>query len=149
MTGFPQTDESFLASSDAARWRDILSRITNHRAVELDELTGSLDPGYRVNKGRSFFPDVSIIPICDPGDGSRTAIGVRISDTEQDLSALAARLAALAIEQDCEVVTLSEQPLSGLERFGFRNERIAGETEEQRAACIEQIRAIWGLEFVI
>ena len=149
MTRLHQTDESFLTSADAARWREILSRITHNTAVELDTLTGPFDPGYRSCKGRVLFPDVLNSPLCDPADDSRTAIGVSVSGPEHDLPALAARLAAIAIEQDCEVVTLSETPVSGLERFGIRNECIAGETEEQREACISHIRTFWGLEFVI
>ena len=50
------------------------------------------------------------------------------------------RLAAFAIERDVEIVVLSEADCSGFERFGFRVERIAGDTPEERAACEDQIR---------
>lgn len=149
MIQHPQTDESFLSSPDAARWREILARIAPHRAVDLDEITGAVDPTCRQERGRTLFPEGRITPLCEPEEDSRPAIGVHVSDTDPDLAALAAKLAALAIERDCEVITLSETPLSGLERFGFRNERIAGETDTARAQCLDQVRAYWGLEIVI
>jgi hypothetical protein len=46
-------------------------------------------------------------------------------------------------------VVLNETDRSGLERFGFRTERISGTTQEARAACEDQIRRFWNLDLVL
>ena len=46
-------------------------------------------------------------------------------------------------------VVLSGSDRSGIERFGFRVDRISGDTAEERAACEDQIRLVWNLDLVL
>jgi chorismate synthase len=59
------------------------------------------------------------------------------------------RLSAFAIERDVEVVVLSHADYSGLERFGFRTERISGSSQAARHACERQVAGFWRLEVII
>jgi hypothetical protein len=38
---------------------------------------------------------------------------------------------------------------SGIERFGFRTEKVAGKTEAERDACRDQLRQFWGIELTL
>lgn len=144
-----RNDETFAASEDAIRWSSVLARITSQKALNIDTEVSGYDPQRSQNAGRVVFPAESGLPSFDDRKDRRPAIGVFISEAEESKEAIAARLAALAIERDCEVIALSDEPLSGLERFGFRTERIAGDTDAARAECIEQIRRFWGLEIIL
>ena len=76
-------------------------------------------------------------------------IGVRVDAPIEDVADRAMRLGMLAMERDCEIIVLNHLPYSGLERFGFRCERMVGDTPEARAACEAQIRRFWNLDIVI
>lgn len=77
------------------------------------------------------------------------AVGVRLREARADPAELAVQLATFGLERDVEVVVLSHADYSGLERFGFRTERISGDSEEARAACERQVAAFWNLEVII
>lgn len=68
------------------------------------------------------------------------AIGVRLRQPREDLADFAVYLSTFAIERNVEAVVLSHLDYSGLERSGFRTERISGDTPEARTAC-EQLAA--------
>jgi hypothetical protein len=53
------------------------------------------------------------------------------------------------MEKEVEVIIFNHLDHCGLERFGFRCERITGDTPEEREACEEQIRRFWGIDFVM
>lgn len=76
-------------------------------------------------------------------------IGYHIRAHRPDLPMIAMQLASFAAERGAEVVILSDLPYAGLERFGFRVERVCGTTEEEREACAEQLREFWGMEIVL
>ena len=82
-----------------------------------------------------------------PGHGLRR--GARRRRRLADAADRALRLIAFALEKDVEIVVLSELDLCGFERFGFRIERIAGDTPAARAACEAQIRRFWNIDMVI
>lgn len=146
----PRTDENFRNCPDAARWSDVLARITRERAVDLDAAISGFDPDAAVEPGQVIFPELPGAVVLPEDLSQRPAIGVVLSGTrETDDSVIAGHLASLAVERDCEVVILSEDPLSGFERFGFRTERIAGQTDARKTACIEQIRSFWGMEVIL
>ena len=46
-------------------------------------------------------------------------------------------------------MVLSTTDVTGLERFGFRIERIAGETREARRRCEAQVRRFWSIDLVL
>ncbi|MCW3782491.1 hypothetical protein [Defluviimonas salinarum] len=134
----------------ATRWNGVMSRITCHEAVNIDHLLAPLDPRARKG-GKERFPEGAgrnpfLAHFRDP---STVCVGVRISEPRNDLAALAMQLTTLAMERGVEVVVLSHLDYSGLERFGFRAERICGETKDLRDACERQIVAFWNLEVII
>lgn len=149
MTGPFKNDEEFLASADAARWSNVLARITPAMALNIDNDIGEYDPQRALKPGRVVFPEGSGLPAINRQNNRRPAIGIMVSDNDESIETLAARLAALAIERDCEVIALTQGAISGLERFGFRTERIAGETKATRDECLEQIRRFWNLEIIL
>ena len=134
---------------DRTPWNAILSRIGPDDADDLDALLAPFDPRHGT-PGRGIFPlpDGVLMPQAAMKRADAVCIGLRAAG-EGDAVDRAMRLAAFAIERDVEVVVLNETDRSGLERFGFRFEQIAGETPEERAACEEQIRRFWNLDLVL
>jgi hypothetical protein len=136
---------------DTTQWNSILQRIAPHDADDLDPLLAPRDPR-RAEQGRDLFPfpEAVLMPETALKRVDAVCIGLRApaADTS-DIVDRAMRLAAFAAERDVEVVILAEADRSGFERFGFRVERIAGETPEQRGACEAQLRRFWNLDLVL
>ena len=132
------------------RLNGMIARITPFEAVNIDALLAAHDPRAR-DGGRDVFPEGVGRPAFRPlfRDESTVAIGVRVNEARDDLAVLAAQLASLAMEQSAEVIVLSTLDYSGLERFGFRCERICGETDAERQACERQVIRFWNLEIII
>ena len=82
-------------------------------------------------------------------EADMVAIGVRVSPPPPDPAGLAVQLATFALERNVEVIVLSHLDYSGLERFGFRTERISGGSEAARIACEKQVAGFWNLEVII
>jgi hypothetical protein len=135
---------------DPKQWNALVSRIGPHDADDLDALLAPFDQ--RRGGGRDVFPapEAVLMPNAALKRADAVCVGLRASTTDaSDAADRAMRLAAFAIERDVEIVVLSETDRSGLERFGFRIERIAGDTPEARAACEDQIRRFWNLDLVL
>jgi hypothetical protein len=77
------------------------------------------------------------------------AVAVMVTSPIDHPADVALRLGSLAIEQDVEVIVFCTLDYSGLERFGFRTEKVAGETETQRDACLDQLRQFWNIELTL
>ena len=77
---------------------------------------------------------------------TRVAIAIVSMETRDDVLAC---LDSLTAERDVEIVVLTDADRSGFERFGFRVERLAGDTPAARAACEDQIRRFWNLDLVL
>jgi len=136
---------------EATQWNSILPRIGPHDADDLDPLLAPHDPR-RAVPGRDLFPlpEATLMPEATLRHPDAVCVGLRApADEGGDVVDRAMRLAAFAAEHDVEVVILAEADRSGFERFGFRVERIAGDTPEQRAACEDQIRRFWNLDLVL
>lgn len=73
----------------------------------------------------------------------------RAQRRREHLAILAGQLLSLSMEREADVIVLSEIDYSGLERFGFRSERICGETEAAREACEYQVSRLWNPEIVL
>ena len=58
-------------------------------------------------------------------------------------------LAQMAAEKAAHPVILSHVDVTGLEKFGFRVERVAGNTEAERHAAEEQLKRFWNIVLVI
>ena len=136
---------------DLTQWSAILSRIGPQDADDLDELLAPFDrrPGAA---GRDIFPlpEAVLMPQAALKRTDAVCIGLRAAAADGTVPPTArCALAAFAIERDVEIMVLSETDYSGFERFGFRIERIAGDTAEARAACEDQIRRFWNLDLVL
>ncbi len=126
-----------------------MSRIVPQDADDLDELAGPFDSRRRA-PGRDLFPAFD-------GAGRTTnlkrenavCVGVRIAAPLSDAAERAVRLAAFALERDVEIVLLSTLDATGLERFGFRVERVAGEAEAARERYELQVRRFWNIDLVL
>jgi hypothetical protein len=145
---------------DPTHWSSILPRIGRHDADDLDPLLAPFDPRH-ATPGHDLFPlpEAELMPGTTLKRADAVCIGLRAPAavvTSAVTSAGASyvvdramRLAAFAAERDVEVVILADADRSGFERFGFRVERVAGETPEARAACEDQIRRFWNLDLVL
>lgn len=136
---------------DQRHWNAILSRIGPHDADDLDAVLAPFDPR-RGDAGRDIFPapEGVLMPQAAMKRADTVCVGLRAPEGGPgDVPDRAMRLAAFAIERDVEIVVLNETDRSGLERFGFRTERISGTTPEARAACEDQIRRFWNLDLVL
>ncbi len=130
------------------RWSAIIGRIIAAEPEPLDLLVRG---GQEASRGRDLFPpvDAVLMPEAPMKRSDTVAVGVRITEPLPDLADRALRLAAFALEKDVEIVVLSHIDESGFERFGFRVERVAGDTTEARAICEDQIRRFWNIDLVL
>jgi len=132
------------------RWNALLARIVADDADDLDGLTRTFDPRH-APPGRDVLPEIDAVLMPEAALKRRDAvcIGLRVEGRLADAADRAMRLAAFAAERDVEVVVLAHADHTGLERFGFRVERIAGATPEQRARCEAQLRRLWNIDLVL
>lgn len=135
---------------DPTDWNSILPRIGPHDAADLDPLLAPFEPR-RVSPGRDLFPlpEAQLMPGTELRRADAVCVGVRAPAGAADVTDRAMRLAAFAAERDAQIVVLTDADRSGFERFGFRVERVAGDTPEERAACEDQIRRFWNLDLVL
>lgn len=125
-------------------WTRVLAGLSPHRPVDLDGDDTSAAPPGRLS-GERRPPSSRLFPM----ESERAGIGVRIREPLADPVAIAARLAAIASERDLSLVILSDLPRCGLERWGFRVERIAGPDEATRSAQVQEIAAFWGIAVIV
>lgn len=135
---------------ETSTWTALLSRIVPEDADDLDALTAGYDDR-RVAPGADRFGTAGAF-VQLPGAFKRAdaiCVGLRVTDALPDAHDRALRLASFAIEQDVEVIVLAHVDATGLERFGFRVERIVGATRAEREACERQVRQFWGIDLVL
>lgn len=82
-------------------------------------------------------------------EGAAAGLGVRVLTALPDCAPAALRLAAAAAERGVMPVILSAVADSGFERFGFRVERVFGESAAEREAAEAEIAAFWTLAIII
>ncbi|PZQ52211.1 MAG: hypothetical protein DI556_00660 [Rhodovulum sulfidophilum] len=135
---------------EATRWTAILSRIDPRDAADIDDLAAEFEPRAET-PGRDIFPDCEacLMPRAAFKREEAVAIGLRVAAEPADAADRAMRVTAFALERDVEVVVLSDCDRSGFERFGFRVERVTGDTEARRADCEEQIRRFWSIDLLL
>ena len=128
-------------------YSSIVSRICPHEADDIDYLVASFDPRAAAT-GADVFPEVAAVLMPEVGFKRVDAIcvGFRLATELADAPDRALRLAAMALERDVEIIVLSEIDLSGLERFGFRTERISSCRAD---AFLDQVRRFWSLDLVL
>lgn len=130
-------------------WFEILGRTSPERPVQLDELVA--DTGASRPRGNVVFPELGSTPsvaLWDRETGGPTHIGIRILEPPESACNVARRLAAAALERGVFPVILSRVDCCGLERFGFRVERIPEDATAAKAAE-EEIRKFWDLAIII
>jgi hypothetical protein len=135
---------------ETERWSTILARIVPQDANDLDALLVRFEPRSG-NEGRELFPSDEGVSRAEPAlkRADMVCVGLRVTAPLADAAAdRALRLVAFAAERDVEVVVLAHAEVTGLERFGFRVERIAGDTPEDRARCEAQILRLWNIDLV-
>ncbi len=136
---------------EPTQWTSILPRIGPHDAEDLDALLAPRDPR-RAAPGRDLFPlpEAVLMTETELKRADAVCVGLRARAADPgNIVDRAMRLAAFAAQHDVEVVILAEADRSGFERFGFRVERIVGNTPDERAACEDQIRRFWNLDLVL
>jgi hypothetical protein len=127
-----------------------VNRLTRAQPEDLDRLLCGFDPRARPpGQDIAPCPGPVLLPPLKLARDDAIAVGVALSAPVGDPADVAFRLGALAIEQDVEVIVLSMPDYSGIERFGFRTEKVAGETEAERDACRDQLRQFWGIELTL
>ena len=127
-----------------------LLRLAHSEPYDIDLLLKKLDsragePGKELspcNEGKPL-PDLPF------AREEAMAVGVSVTSALSDPLDVAARLCAFSVEQDVEIIVLSQLDYSGLERFGFRTERVTGQTEVEVAACLDELKQFWRIELVI
>ncbi|MBA3324484.1 MAG: hypothetical protein H0T41_04180 [Rhodobacteraceae bacterium] len=135
---------------ETQRWTALLSTIVPQVADDLDGIAGCYDPR-RSEPGRDVFPQISavLLPHAALKRSDAVCVGIRVSAVLSDAADYAMRLAAFAAERNVEIIVLAEADATGLERFGLRVERIAGDGAEARARCEQQIRRFWNIDLVL
>ncbi len=134
----------------ASRWTQVMGLITPAKPEDLDAVLSPFDP--RADKaGKTGFPeDLGDIALHVPfKDEDTVCFGARITEDTQNRVQLAMNLAQMAAEKGAEPIILSHVDYCGLERFGFRVERISGDTEDARAASEAQAVRFWNIVLVI
>lgn len=136
---------------DAQRWATILSRIVPQVATDVDAEIGPSDPRRPAGEGRDLFPrtDGMLFAQAPMKRADAVCVGLRVLDELPDAADRAMRVAAFALSRDVEIVVLAHCDASGFERFGFRVERVSGDTPAERACCEDQIRRFWNIDLVL
>ncbi|MFO1210137.1 MAG: hypothetical protein U1E40_13090 [Amaricoccus sp.] len=135
---------------DPTKWNATIARICPQDSDDLDDLLGGFAPqGGEAGRDLFALPEADLMPLTALRRADAVCVGIRVAAGDGGAADRAMRLAAFGLERDVEIVVLSENDRSGLERFGFRVDRISGETPEERAACEDQLRRFWNLDIVM
>ena len=131
-------------------WASVVASITPLEPTDLDGMIDAIAPKDVTPKGARFPLDAAInaVPVVFQDD-TTVCFGARITKETSDRVGLAMTLAQMAAEKGAFPVILSHLDYCGLEQFGFRVERVAGQTPEEIAACEAQICAFWKIVMVI
>ena len=132
------------------KWTEVITRINPRAPIQLDDVLMPLDPRSTKSGTYTFPAHVTETPVVTPFLRETTiCLGARITEKTTNRLALAMKLAQMAADKDAMPIIISHVEYSGLERFGFRVERVAGETEEERAAAEQQIIDFWNILMVV
>ena len=124
-------------------------RISPLAPTDIDDVVYGVAPRGR-DAGRDVFSEDAGTAFPGASEAQEQAVlGFRVSTPIDDPADLAMKLATLAVEKDVEIVVLSHLDYCGLERFGFRVERVAGASEAAREACEAEVKWFWGLGVVL
>lgn len=136
--------------SDSAAALAVLARLAPVSPVDIDDLISEIIPPSRaMGQGVFFLADHTAIPERAEQAAAAPRLGFKVREPIADPANVARRLAVLSLEKSVEVIVLSLVDNCGLERFGFRVERISGQTEREHSLCEAQLRSFWNIGLVI
>lgn len=133
-----------------SHWTKVMGLISPAAPVDLDPVLAPFDARAR-EPGTTGFPDGIgdvALPVAFSSDET-VCFGARVTPDTPNPVQLAMSLAQMAAEKGAEPIILSHMDYCGLERFGFRVERIAGDTDEARADAEAQAVRFWNIVLVI
>ncbi len=128
-------------------WSEILPKIAPLAAIELDDVLQDFDPRLDAS-GRTLFPQNPYHHPPEFVDPETTCVGIAVR-AAIDTADIAMKLASLAMEKGVTPVVFCHLEYSGLERFGFRVEKISGASDADEQACIDQLKQFWGISVMI
>ena len=131
----------------------IASRLTGKSVVDLDAVLKS-DKKPKPSGGELSAPigggSGSMSSVCWPLiNADQANIGIRISDPVENLVELAGAMIAIAAERNITPIIMSQLNLPDFSQYGFRVERIAGRTAQERANCEDEIRRFYDIAMVV
>ncbi len=126
----------------------ILANLTRHAPLDLDAaLFAPAAEAIPLTIRPAAFPPAETL--WDMPEEERSHIGVRIREPVVHADVLAARLAAIALERNIHPVFLSHIGNCGMQRFGFRVERVFGVDRAAQAAFEAQLTRFWRLALIV
>ena len=131
-------------------WDDLICRISPAAPENLDDDLAALDPR-TAKTGAINFPISAAeneLPV-EFATEEVVCFGVRVDEQTTDETTLAMTIAQMAAEKGAFPVVFSHVENCGLQRFGFRVERISGATPAEVAACEEQVKKFWNIVVII
>ncbi|MEE9426973.1 MAG: hypothetical protein V3V25_02380 [Paracoccaceae bacterium] len=134
-------------------WLKISSRINARKPVDIDSEIFDVAPPeakgscLEQNYPKDWLPPSLVNWKLEEED--RVSIGIKITERLENFDLVATRLVAMATERAITPIILSTIAPSGLERFGFRVERLAGKTQAQQDACEAELKQFWDIAIVI
>jgi len=130
-------------------WSLIITKIVPQNAVDLDDLLEGFDTR-NTTAGTCLFLDNNWLSSQKNfRDASTVCIGVRVDGDNMDRSDLSMKLASMALEKNVTPIIFSRGDYCGMEKFGFRVERISGVTEAKQLECEAQLKRFWNISVVI
>lgn len=132
------------------RWLSVIAAITPQTPEDLDPLLEGL-AGEAPQMGKLLFPQAAAeaAPVFAFDREETVTFAARITADTPNRLELAMNLAQMALEKGAEAIILSHVDDPGLDRFGFRVERVGGQTAEERTAAEAQLIRFWNIVFVI
>ena len=134
---------------NADDWSMIIPKIVPQNAETLDDLIEVFDARH-TSPGNCVFPENKWHSSKKNfRESSTVCIGVRVDGDDIDRTDLSMKLASMALEKDVVPIIFFRGDYSGMERFGFRVEKVSGETEVARLECEEQLKRFWNISVMI
>ncbi len=135
---------------NTADWVNVLARINTHDAMNIDHLLCGYDERYDPS-GQPLFP-VALPPTWHEvafKEADAVTVAAVVSRGTDNKAGIALHLAALAMEKNVQIVVFTDDDYAGLERFGFRVERVDLPSGEGHSGTFAQLKAFWNVEVFI
>ena len=124
---------------------DILARLQDAAPVDLDRMLDA--PGAATQGATLVTADpIALSPALWSHAEGWACLGIRVTTPLPDVTSLARRLAATALERGIFPVILTPLDQSGFERFGFRVERL---TEAGAAGEEAELAGFWNFALIL